>query len=171
MVAFLFSTLQFNSICTRNENVDRLRKHLCESCLKIINTSHTVSTKIQLIAVLITDLCVCLCVRERADDCVCVCVCVHACVEIRALWQSVGSAYIRLFYSNCVSSGDTMQLSLWTMHATELARSHHLIWYIMKRKFTFILRKMGGKVPNCAVFVRLCMELCANVCLGKQSSL
>lgn len=47
-----------------------------------------------------------------AEVCECVCVCWHACVKIRAVWQPVGSACIRQFYSYCFSTGDPKQLSL-----------------------------------------------------------
>lgn len=62
----------------------------------------------------------------------CLCILVWR-LEPISLWESVGSAYIRLFYSYCFSSGDTMQLS-----ATEQYMSENLANFTVLNKHIYI---------------------------------
>ena len=95
----------------------------------------------------------------------CVHVDVSACVEIRAhtvaLWQSVASAYIRLFYSYCVSSGGPVQLSASGQCMPQnLVGFTNLYIYAKNAPFTFkgdiALEGDGINVQQGAVFVSIC---------------
>lgn len=100
---------------------------------------------------------------------VCVFVCNKVCVDLCmlvwrlepiSLWESVGSAYIRLFYSYCFSSGDTMQLS-----ATEQYMSDNLADFTVLYKHLYIYMVLQevilgntGLNNSCFCYVLLIVE-------------